>query len=64
MSQGFASAACVGAVQSSIGTECGCDRLERAVAAGFGNLKWIENDPDFESLRDPPRFRAVVGAAG
>jgi hypothetical protein len=38
------------------------DRLERAVAAGFGNLKWIENDPDFASLRDHPRFRAVVGA--
>jgi serine/threonine protein kinase/tetratricopeptide (TPR) repeat protein len=53
-------AACVDAILGRV--EPALERLERAVAAGFGNLKWIENDPDFASLRDHPRFRAVVGA--
>ena len=34
--------------------------LEKAVRAGFGNRAWIEKDPDLESLRDDPRFTALM----
>ena len=34
--------------------------LARALQTGFGNREWIANDPDFASLRDDPRFRAIV----
>jgi adenylate cyclase len=30
--------------------------LESAVRKGYGNEGWMENDPDFESLRNEPRF--------
>jgi adenylate cyclase len=36
------------------------DLLERAVHHGFGHKEWIENDPDFASLRDYPRFQALM----
>jgi len=38
----------------------GC--LERAVDKGFGHKEWIEHDPDLESIRDTPRFRAIAQA--
>ena len=34
--------------------------LEHAVRDGRGNLGWIENDPDLDSLRDDPRFEAIL----
>jgi serine/threonine protein kinase/Flp pilus assembly protein TadD len=34
--------------------------LEKAVHNGFGHKEWIENDPDFTSLRDHPRFKALL----
>ena len=34
--------------------------LERAIAAGFGHWKWIENDSDFDPLRNHPRYEAML----
>jgi serine/threonine protein kinase/Flp pilus assembly protein TadD len=38
--------------------------LDRAVAAGFGNFGWIENDPDLDSIRNHPRYEAIVRRVG
>ena len=32
------------------------DLLEVAVERGWGNKEWIENDKDYDSLRDEPQF--------
>jgi serine/threonine protein kinase/Flp pilus assembly protein TadD len=50
--------ACIYAVGGE--TEQAITLLERAVAAGFGHWKWIENDSDFESLRGHPRYHALL----
>ena len=34
--------------------------LESAVNHGFGHEDWMENDPDFASLRAHPRFKAML----
>jgi len=34
--------------------------LERAIDGGFGHKEWIEHDSDFNSIRDTPRFRAIL----
>ena len=34
--------------------------LERAFAKGYGNKEWIENDPDYDSLRNEPRFKVLL----
>ena len=34
--------------------------LERAVRNGYNHLAWLETDSDFDSLRDDPRFKALV----
>lgn len=36
------------------------DALERALVHGFGNLRWLENDSDFDSIREHPRFGALL----
>ena len=36
------------------------DGLERALEAGVAVGDWIKHDPDFDSLRDHPRFQAIV----
>jgi len=36
------------------------DGLERALEAGVAVGDWIKHDPDFASLRNHPRFRAIV----
>jgi tetratricopeptide (TPR) repeat protein len=36
--------------------------LERAFAKGYGNKIWIERDPDYDSLRDEPRYRSLIDA--
>jgi TolB-like protein/Tfp pilus assembly protein PilF len=34
--------------------------LERTFAKGFGKRDWIEKDPDYDSIRDEPRFQALL----
>ena len=34
--------------------------LELAVGKGFGKKDWIERDPDYDSLRNEPRFKALM----
>jgi TolB-like protein/Flp pilus assembly protein TadD len=34
--------------------------LERVSAHGWGQRDWLERDPDYESLRDDPRFQKLV----
>ncbi len=34
--------------------------LEQTFARGFGKRDWIEHDPDYDSLRDDPRFQAMM----
>jgi len=36
------------------------DCLRLAIAGGFWHREWARNDPDLDSLRDDPRFQAVV----
>ena len=36
------------------------ESLEACLRGGWGNPEWIAQDPDFDSLRDDPRFQAIV----
>jgi non-specific serine/threonine protein kinase len=36
------------------------DLLERTVEARFGQKDWIDHDPDWDPVREHPRFRALV----
>lgn len=51
-------AACVHAVLGD--TDRAIERLERAVALGWGDRAWIENDSDLAVLRSDPRFAALL----
>lgn len=40
------------------------DYLERSVEHGYGHRRWFENDADLASLRDQPRFQALLERMG
>jgi adenylate cyclase len=40
------------------------DLLERAVETGLGFRDWIEHDSELDSLRDDPRFQALLARTG
>jgi adenylate cyclase len=50
--------ACVYATQGK--PENAIDCLEKAIHHGFGFREWIENDSDLASLRNNPRFQALL----
>src|SRR5256714_5386788 len=36
------------------------DHLDKAIQNGFGHRDWLENDSDLDSIRDQPRFQALL----
>jgi adenylate cyclase len=36
------------------------DTFERLVSLGWGKRDWVEHDPDYDSLRDDPRFQGLM----
>ena len=40
--------------------DLGLDFLERAIAAGFPDLSWIESDSELDPLRSAPRYADVI----
>ncbi len=53
-------AACLFALEGA--TERAIECLEAAIERGFQNREWFEKDPDLASLRDEPRFQALMHA--
>ncbi|MDX1471175.1 MAG: tetratricopeptide repeat protein, partial [Flavobacteriaceae bacterium] len=41
-------------------TERALDLLEKAINKGFGYKEWIDNDPDYDNLRNLPRFKELM----
>jgi hypothetical protein len=55
-------AACALAV---VGDEEGAlDALERAIGAGLAGGDWVSHDPDWNRLRDYPRFQTLAQRLG
>jgi len=50
--------ACLFALENE--TDRAIDCLEAAVRAGFAHRDWVERDPDLDSLRNNPRFKALT----
>ncbi len=51
--------ACLYAVEGRTDEALAC--LTTAVRRGFGNREWFARDPDMDSLRNDPRFEALMG---
>jgi adenylate cyclase len=50
--------ACSYAVAGS--SEEALDHLDKAIQNGWGHREWLENDSDLDSIRDKPRFQALL----
>jgi hypothetical protein len=40
------------------------DTLEAAVESGFRHKAFLDRDPDFDAVRQEPRFKAIARSAG
>jgi len=50
--------ACVHALAGS--SEEALDHLDRAIQNGFAHRDWLENDSELDSIREEPRFQALL----
>ena len=50
--------ACVHALAGS--NEEALDNLDKAIQNGFGHRDWLENDSELDSIREEPRFQALL----
>jgi adenylate cyclase len=50
--------ACVYAVEGL--TAGALEHLDKAIQNGFGQREWLENDSSLDSIRDDPRFLALL----
>jgi TolB-like protein/Flp pilus assembly protein TadD len=41
-------------------TDRAVEVFAKAIELGFANRQWIEKDPDFDNVRDDPRFQEIV----
>jgi len=41
-------------------TDKALDCIEKAFDKGFGHIEWMEHDPDFASIKNHPRFKALM----
>lgn len=61
--EGFSTWYNVACAYSVIGdADAALDALGRALRYGSGNREWMAHDPDFDGLRDDPRFAALLAA--
>jgi len=49
---------CFYAVQGEAQEALAC--LNKAIRLGYGHREWVENDPDWDSLRNDPQFQALL----
>jgi len=49
---------CFYAVQGEAQEALAC--LDKAIRLGYGHREWVENDPDWDSLRNDPQFQALL----
>jgi hypothetical protein len=40
------------------------DILEEVIAMGWNHKAWLARDPDFDTLRDTPRFKRIARPLG
>src|SRR5437868_1407354 len=49
---------CIHALAGS--TDEALDHLDKAIQNGFGQREWVENDSDWDAVRNEPRFQALL----
>jgi adenylate cyclase len=51
-------AACIYSLLGEV--DLALDYFEKAVGSGYASREWIENDSDFDQIRDHPRFQEIL----